>query len=128
MLDTGRAFSPHAHRRKAFAGISTGTEEHLLRVAEPGAGRRSRPPGHRPGAHRGDPAAEEVRLVLDEPGFPVSFDLRYHARFGPVATEPNRIELRGEVVTDYMNFFQSGVYPHGRRWTAERTVTDRRLP
>jgi hypothetical protein len=127
MLDTGRAFSPHARRRKAFAGISTGTEEHSLRVVEPVA------PGDDPDRPDTGPVRievvrplEEVRLVLDEPGFPVSFDLRYRARFRPVATEPNRIEARGEVVTDYMNFFQSGVYSgtvvvDGR----ERTVSER---
>ena len=127
MLDTGRAVSAHAGRRKAFAGISTGSEEHFLRTAEELA------PGDDPDRPDTGPLRievvrplEEIRLVLDEPGFPVAFDLSYRARFAPVATEPNRIELRGEVVTDYMNFFQSGVYSgsvviDGR----ERTVSDR---
>ena len=127
MLDTGRAVNPHAGRRKAFAGISTGGEEHFMRVAE------SVTPADDPDRPDTGPLRievikplEEVRLVLDEPGFPVSFDLSWRARFAPVATEPNRIELRGEIVTDYMNFFQSGVYSgtvviDGN----ERSITDR---
>jgi len=127
MLDSGRAVNPHAGRRKAFAGISTGAEEHSLRAVEEVA------PGDDPDRPDTGPVRievvtplEEIRLILDEPGFPVAFDLSYRARFPPVATEPNRIELRGEVVTDYMNFFQSGVYSgtvvvNGR----ERTVSDR---
>ncbi len=127
MLDVGRSVNPHAGRRKAFAGISTGAEEHYLRVAEEVAAGDD-PDRPDTGALRIEVVKplEEIRLVLDEPGFPVSFDLSYRARFAPVATEPNRIELRGEVVTDYMNFFQSGRYSgtvviDGR----ERTLSDR---
>jgi hypothetical protein len=53
---------------------------------------------------------EEVRLVLDDPGLGLEFDLSWRARFPPVATDRNRIEREGAVVTDYMNFFQSGRY------------------
>jgi hypothetical protein len=127
MLDTGRALNPHAGTRKAFAGISTGREEHALRAAG------SFSPGDDPDRADVGPLRievvrplEELRLVLDAPDFPVSFDLSYTARFAPVATEPNRIEVGGEIVTDYMNFFQSGVYSgtvvvEG----SERTVADR---
>lgn len=111
MLDTGRALNPHAGRRKAFAGISTGSEEHSLRAVEAaGMGDDPDRPDIGPVRIEVVKPLEEVRLVLDSPGFPVSFDLRYRARFGPVTTAPNRIEVRGEVVTDYMNFFQSGIY------------------
>jgi hypothetical protein len=111
MLDTGRAVNPYAGSRKAFAGISTGREEHSLRVAEPAtAGDDPDRPDTGPVRIEVIEPLEEIRLVLEEPGFPASFDLRYRARFAPVATEPNRIEVGGEVVTDYMNFFQSGLY------------------
>ena len=64
--------------------------------------------------------------MLDDPSGPLAFDLTYEARFPPVASDRNRIELKGEVVTDYMNFFQSGRYSgvlavDGR----EVTVSDR---
>jgi hypothetical protein len=69
---------------------------------------------------------EELRLILEDPGFPVAFDLSYSARFPAVATEPNRIEVGGELVTDYMNFFQSGVYSGTVAIDgSERTVRDR---
>ena len=41
---------------------------------------------------------------------PLSVDLTYEARFPAATTDVNRIELGGEVVTEYMNFFQSGRY------------------
>lgn len=53
---------------------------------------------------------EEVRLVLDDEGLGLAFDVTWQARFPPVATDRNLIERHGEVVTDYMNFFQSGRY------------------
>lgn len=37
-------------------------------------------------------------------------------------TDRNRIELRGELVTDYMNFYQSGLYS-GAVWIAGREYT-----
>ena len=48
----------------------------------------------------------QVRLVLDDPGLGLAFDLTWRARVPPVPTDRNRIERDGEVVTDYMNFFQ----------------------
>ncbi len=111
ILDVGRAVYPHDGRRTAFAGVVSRGELHARRVAEPlAAGDDPDRPDVGPVRIEVVEPLERVRLVLDDPGGPVSFDLTYEARFAPVATEPNRIELKGEVVTDYMNFFQSGRY------------------
>jgi len=111
VLHAGRAVYAHAGRRTGFAGITTGEAQHALRLAEPFA------PGDDPdrptiGGLRIEATRplEEIRLILDEPGFPLSFDLTYRGRFAPAATEPNRIERDGRVVTEYMNLFQSGLY------------------
>jgi len=111
VLHAGRALYPHAGRRSGFAGVTTGRVQHAIRFQEPfTAGEDPDRPtvgGLRIEAVR---PLETVRLILDEPGFPLAFDLTYSARFAPVATEPNRIELEGKVVTEYMNLFQSGRY------------------
>jgi hypothetical protein len=127
VLNAGRAVYPHRRRRTGFAGLTTGRVQHALRLGEDLA----------PGAHPDRPTVgplrieavrplEEVRLVLDAPGHPVAFDLTFRARFPPVASERNRIELDGRVVTDYMNFFQSGLYSGLVRVDGEEhRVTDR---
>jgi len=109
IVNAGRAVYPHAGRRTGFAGVVGGGRLHALRAAEP---LRDDPDRPDVGAIRIEvlQPLERVRLVLDDPGGPASFDLVWEARFPPVATERNRIELKGEVVTDYMNFFQSGRY------------------
>ncbi len=111
ILNAGRAVWPHGARRTAFAGVTNGRVLHALRVAEPFA-LGDDPDRPDVGPLRIDPvvALREIRLVLEDRSFPVSFDLVYTGRFPPVPTEPNRIERDGQVVTDYMNFFQSGLY------------------
>ena len=111
ILHAGRALYPHAGRRTAFAGVTTGAVQHALRLAAPYAeGEDPDDPGV--GALRIEAVRplHEIRLVLDEPGFPLAFDLTYEARFPAVPTAPNRIERDGRVVTEYMNLFQSGRY------------------
>jgi hypothetical protein len=111
VLHAGRALYPHDGRRAAFAGVTTGEVQHALRIAEPFAsGDDPDRPTVGPLRIEAVRPMEEIRLVLDEPGFPVAFDLTYCARWAPAATEPNRIERDGKVVTDYMNLFQSGLY------------------
>jgi hypothetical protein len=111
ILNTGRALYPHAGRRTAFAAAVVGTTMHALRAAEPlAAGDDPDRPDVGPVRIEVVEPLRRVRLVLDDPGGPLAFDLTYEARFPPVASDRNRIELKGEVVTDYMNFFQSGVY------------------
>lgn len=111
ILHAGRAVHPHAGRRTAFAGVTTGRVQHALRLAEPFAVGDD-PDRPTVGTLRIEAVRplEEVRLVLDDPGFPLAFDLTYSARFAPAATQANRIERDGVVVTEYMNFFQSGLY------------------
>jgi hypothetical protein len=109
ILNAGRAAYPHAGRRTAFAGAVAGGRLHALRAAEPLGDDPDRPDVGPVRIEVLRPL-ERVRLVLDEPGGPVAFDLVYEARFAPVATDRNLIERNGEVVTDYMNFFQSGRY------------------
>jgi hypothetical protein len=111
MAGTGRAVWPHGGRRTARAGVSTPTLQLSRRVEEPFG------PDDDP--NRGDVGPirietveplRELRLVLDEPGLDYGFDLTYRARSAPVPTERNLIERDGDVLTDYMNFFQSGLY------------------
>jgi hypothetical protein len=127
ILHAGRGLWPDAGRRTAFAGVTTGSVQHALRLAEPVA------PGDDPDHPQIGPLRieavrplEEIRLVLEGAEIPLAFDLTYVARFPPAATEPNRIEHDGRLVTDYTNLFQSGRYSgtvviDG----AEHVVTDR---
>ena len=111
VLGAGRAVWPHGGRRTAVAGLCTGATQLSLRLREPFAA------GDDPDRADVGPVRieavrplEEIRLVLDDPGFGLAFDLTWRARFAPVATDRNRIERDGVVVTDYMNLFQSGLY------------------
>lgn len=127
VLHAGRAVYPHGGRRTAFAGVATAEAQHAVRAAEP--------------FHAGDDPnlgvtgplridvvepLREIRLVLDDPGSPLGFDLVYRARFAPVATEPNRIERDGAVVTEYMNLFQSGHYSGTIQLDGTEIEVDRR--
>lgn len=111
VLGAGRAVWPHGGRRTAVAGLCTGATQLSLRLREPFAA------GDDPDRADVGPIRieavrplEEIRLVLDDPGVGLAFDLTWRARFAPVATDRNRIERDGVVVTDYMNLFQSGLY------------------
>jgi hypothetical protein len=111
MAGAGRAVWPHGGRRTARAGVNTGSVQLARRVEEAFA------IGDDP--NRGDVGPvrietveplREFRLVLDEPGLDFGFDLTYRARFPGVPSDRNLVERDGEVLTDYMNFFQSGLY------------------
>lgn len=111
VLGTGRALWPHAGRRTAVAGLNTGSVQLACRAQEPFAlGDDPDRPDVGPIRVEATAPLHEVRLVLDDPDLDLAFDLSYRARFPPVASGRNRIERAGEVVTDYMNFFQSGFY------------------
>lgn len=111
ILHAGRAVYPHGGRRTAFAGASNGRRQFALRLSEPFAPRDD-PDQPTVGPLRIEAVRplEEIRLLLDEPTFPLAFDLTFRARFPPVRTSPNRIERDGRVITHYMNLFQSGRY------------------
>lgn len=127
VLGAGRATWPHAGRRTAVAGVCTGEWQFARRTREPFA------LGEDPDRADVGPITievreplQEIRLVLDDPDLELAFDLTYRARFAPVPTDRNRIERDGVVVTDYMNFFQSGRYSGVvRAGGEERRVEDR---
>jgi hypothetical protein len=127
VLGTGRATWPHGGRRTAVAGLCTGDLQLSRRVREPFAhGDDPDRPDVGPIRIEATKPLDEVRLVLDESGFGLAFDLTWRARFPPVATDRNRIERDGEVVTDYMNFFQSGRYSGSVRVDGEERVLEER--
>ncbi|HEY2652112.1 MAG TPA: hypothetical protein VGI50_09340 [Solirubrobacteraceae bacterium] len=111
ILHAGRALYPHGGSRTGFAGATDGAVQHALRAAEPFTVGEdpNRPTIGRLRIETVRPL-EEIRLVLDQPGFPLAFDLTFRSRFPPVATTPIRVEQEGRVVTEYMNLFQSGLY------------------
>jgi hypothetical protein len=127
ILHAGRALYPHAGRRTGFAGATNGEVQHVLRAGEPFI------VGHDPDQPTVGPLRieavrplEEIRLVLDQPASPLSFDLTFRARFPAVPTTPIRIEQDGRVVTEYMNLFQSGLYSGTVAIDGhDHTVTDR---
>lgn len=111
MLCTGRQLYPYDGRRAAFVGVAGRGEQVSLRFAAPFA------LGDDPNQAQVGPLVleprrplHEWRLLLDDPSLPVGLELEFESRLPPFVSDRNRIELEGEVVTDYMNFFQSGVY------------------
>lgn len=111
MVAVGRQLYPYDGRRTAFAGISTGATLFAIRAGDLFTrGDDPNRPDVGPLWVEVVRPLEEVRLVLDDAGLPVSFDLSYRGRFPAVPTERNIIEQAGRVVTDYMNFYQPGVY------------------
>lgn len=128
VLGTGRATWSYGGRRTAVAGVGTTEAAFARRSREPFAlGEDPDRPAVGPITIEVVEPLHRVRLILDDPDFPdLAFDLTYTARFPPVATDRNRIERSGEVVTDYMNFFQSGRYSGVvSAGGEERRVTDR---
>jgi hypothetical protein len=110
-LNAGRQLYPHDGRWSVFAAAATAAVQHNLRVARPFAA------GEDPDTARVGPLLMQVieplsavRLVLDEPAFPLSYDLTFQARFPAHAHEPTLIERDGDVVTHSMSFFQSGLF------------------
>ena len=111
VLHAGRGLWPDAGRRTGFAGITTGSVQYALRLAEPVVdGDDADRPSVGPLRIEAVDPLREIRLVLEGADIPLAFDLTYSARFQPVLTEPNRIEHEGRLVTDYTNLFQSGSY------------------
>jgi len=110
-VNCGRQLYPHDGRRFAYIGVATPGTQYAVRCAEPFAF------GDDPDQARiGQVAVEvveplrKIRLVADGDDSPIRADLTFTARFVPVKAERHVIEVRGEVVTDYLNFFQSGIY------------------
>lgn len=126
VLGAGRALWPHAGRRTAVAGLNVGGTMWAHRESVPHS---ADDPPDRPDVGRITIETLEplhrVRLRLDDVGF--GFDLVWQARLPPVATDPNRIERGGEVLTDYMNYYHSGTFTgHVIADGVERHVQGRR--
>lgn len=125
MFDAGRAVYPYRGDSKAFVSVSVPGAQHAVRAV------RDFAPGDDPDDPQvGDVRIEvveplrELRITHDAPGVPMQVDLRFRARGPVVPSDRNVIEVRDEVVTDYMNFYQSGYYDgtievDGRRYEIE---------
>jgi len=127
VLGAGRATWPHGGRRTAVAGLNTGKVQFARRSQEPFV-QSEDPDTPQVGAIRIEATRplREVRLVLDDPDLAFAFDLTYEARFPPVPTDRNTIERDGQIVTDYMNFFQPGLYSGWVRADGEERRVQRR--
>jgi hypothetical protein len=125
MFDAGRAVYPYRGESKAFVSVSVPGAQHAVRAVKAFA----------PGDDPDDPQVGDVRIEVVEPlrelrithdaaGVPLQLDLKFRARGPVVPSDRNIIEADGEVVTDYMNFYQSGYYEgtieiDGRRYEIE---------
>ncbi|MEN0011807.1 MAG: hypothetical protein AAGC46_00480 [Solirubrobacteraceae bacterium] len=127
MMNFGRAIYPYDNRRTALGCAYVPGAVHAVREAGVFTS------GEDPDAGRLGPLAIECldplktfSLTLDGDRDQFAYDLTFTARGAAVPTDRNIIELKGELVTDYMNFFQSGLYS-GTVWVEGReyTVKDR---
>lgn len=110
-VNAGRQLYRNAGNWSVFAAAATPERELCV---------RRQPPferGDDPDAVRVGPLAlaveeplERLRLSLDDPDLPLSYDLTFSARFAPVAHDPTLVEKDGEVLTHSMSFFQSGLF------------------
>jgi hypothetical protein len=111
MFDAGRVVYPYKGDSKAFVSVSVPGAQHAVRAVKAFA-----PSDDPDDPQVGDVRIEvveplrELRIAHDAPGAPLQVDLRFRARGPAVPSDRNIIEVGGEVVTDYMNFYQSGYY------------------
>jgi hypothetical protein len=110
-INAGRQLYRHAGHWTVFAAAATPQREVCLRTMPPFA-KDDDPDGPRVGpiTLEVERAFDRIHLVLDEPDFPLSYDLTFEARFPPVAHDPTLVERDGEVMTNSMSFFQSGAF------------------
>lgn len=108
MVSAGRAVHARRGLRTAFGTVTDGGTLHAITASA--ALSDADADGAGPLHIEVIEPLRELRLVLEDPALPVGYDLTWRARTAPAATHPNRIEREGRVVTDYRNFFQSGVY------------------
>jgi hypothetical protein len=110
-INAGRQLYRHAGHWTVFAAAATGEREVCLRTMPAFASNDDPDPTtvgsitlavERP--------LQRIRLSLQEPEFPLSYDLVFEARFPPVAHDPTLVERDGEVMTHSMSFFQSGSF------------------
>lgn len=110
-INAGRQLYPHAGHWNVFAAAAGFDREDALR-ASPGFAQGDDPDAAAVGPLSLSVARplEELRLVLDESGFPLAYDLTFEARAQPVAHEPTLVERDGELLTHSVSFFQPGFF------------------
>ncbi len=127
-FSAGRAVYPYGGRRTGYVALATAEAIHAVRAQEQFA----------LGEDTDDPQVGDIRIevleplrrlriTLEQPGVPLALDLIYEARTPVVPTDRNLIEVRGQVLADYMNFYQSGWYSgtivlHGCEHRVERVL------
>jgi hypothetical protein len=110
-VNAGRQLYVHDGRRYAFVGIADRAGQLCIRANA----------AYSAGADPDEPQVGPIRVAVleplrsiqiqaDVPAAGSAVDLTFTARFPPVATDPHVVRQDGVVVTDYMNFFQSGYY------------------
>lgn len=128
MLDMGRSLWAHQGRRRAFLGVNDSRRQYCVRTEEPFAlGDDVDAPSVGGISIEAVEPLRRVRLGYGTAETEVEVALTYTARFAPVANTPLRIEQDGEIVTDYMNFFQPGSYDGWIRIGSERREVRDRL-
>ena len=120
-INAGRQLYVHAGRRYAFFGVAGRGTQVCVRAGTEFAA------GDDPDQSTVGPVTIEVleplRVIrLGVATEAVTADLTFTARFPAVATEPHVVRRDGVVVTDYMNFFQSGYYDGTVTVEGRRTV------
>jgi hypothetical protein len=124
-INAGRQLYRHAGHWATFVAASTPTlqvaRRERVRFAE-----ESDPDSSQVGRLRIEVVEplRTIRLVVDDEAARLRYDLTYEARFAPVAHEPTRVEKDGQLVTNTMSFFQSGLFSgtvalDGREWNVE---------
>jgi hypothetical protein len=108
-INAGRQLYINDRRRYAFLGVASSTAQVCVRANAPFE------PGDDPDQAGVGPVTIEVLEPLKKIRIAVSTaeveaELTFTARFPAVATDPHVVRRDGIVVTDYMNFFQSGHY------------------
>lgn len=127
MVGMGRAVYPYRGTRTAFANVRAGGVQYSLRNEEPFALGDDPDRGRVGGVEISvvDPM-RQIALIADDPAAHFALDLRFTARTIAIPTVPNVISLDGRVVTDYMNFYQSGYYSGTVRIGDREWIVDQR--
>lgn len=112
MMNFGRAVYPYAGIRRAFFACSTGHAQHAVRALDDFVLGRDDPDEPQVGDVRIEliEPLKRIRVLVGKGGDPLQADFVFEARGLAIPTDRNKIEVGGELVTDYMNFYQSGYY------------------
>jgi hypothetical protein len=127
LVNAGRQLYANAGRRIGFVSCRRGSGQRAL------VSSAAYTDGDDPDAAQVGPVSVEVlepmrvaRIRTLDRGGPLAVDLTYEARFPAVATDVNRIERNGQLLTEYMNFFQPGQMSGVVVTDSQEIVLDRR--